>query len=105
MYMRFYWVHHRIAQKHFLIYWAPGSSTSLGDYHTKHHAGKHHQLVRPIYLHEPTSQCTIPQSAIVGLRRCVNPPVRMDARAPMTQTPKATRGMVPRSQSWTNAHD
>jgi hypothetical protein len=73
--MRFYWVRDRVAQKHFIIQWAPGS-TNLGDYHTKNFAGKHHQLVRSIYLHEPTSRRNIPQSAIVGLRGCVDSPVR-----------------------------
>jgi hypothetical protein len=57
--MRFYWVRDRVAQKHFRVYWAPGN-TNLGDYHTKHHAGKHHQCVRPLYLHEPTSPRNIP---------------------------------------------
>eukprot|EP00957_Ditylum_brightwellii_P187833 14301654-Ditylum_brightwellii.AAC.1 len=35
--MQFYWVHDRIAQNHFVIYWCPGSK-NLGDYHTKHHS-------------------------------------------------------------------
>jgi hypothetical protein len=77
--MRFYWVRDRVTQKHFIVQWAPGS-TNLGDYHTKHHASKHHQIIRPIYLHEPTSRCTIPQSAIVGLRGCVDSHGRTDGR-------------------------
>jgi hypothetical protein len=93
--IRFYWVRDRVAQKHFIIQWPPGS-TNLDDYHTKTFAGKHHQLVRSIYLHEPTSRRTIPQSAIVGLQGCVNSPVRptpvcLFVRNPMTQTTKTNR--------------
>jgi predicted DNA-binding WGR domain protein len=73
--MRFYWVRDRVAQKHFIIQWAPGN-TNLGDYHTKHFADKHHQTVRRLCLHEPTSRRNIPQSAIVGLRGCVDSPIR-----------------------------
>jgi hypothetical protein len=62
--------------------------------HTKHHAGKHHQGVRPLYLHEPTSPRDIPQSAIVGLGGCVNSPARTHVKTPpMTQTP--SRGPTP----------
>ena len=48
--MRFYWIQDRTQQKHFLIYWKPGS-TNLGDYHTKHHPASHHRLMRSTYLH------------------------------------------------------
>ena len=48
--MRFYWVRDRVQQGQFDIFWAPGS-TNLADYFTKHHPAKHHQIMRPIYLH------------------------------------------------------
>jgi hypothetical protein len=48
--MRFYWVRDRVQQGQFDIFWAPGS-TNLADYFTKHHPAKHHQSMRPIYLH------------------------------------------------------
>ena len=35
MYMRYYWIQDRVAQKHFQVYWRPGL-TNLGDYLTKH---------------------------------------------------------------------
>ena len=47
--MRFYWLCDRVQQGMFDVYWAPGLS-NLADYPTKHHSGKHHKAVRPIYL-------------------------------------------------------
>jgi hypothetical protein len=49
--MRFYWVQDRCKQGHFNIFWKPGT-TNLANYFTKHHAARHHQLMRPVYLHE-----------------------------------------------------
>jgi hypothetical protein len=48
--MRLYWVRDRVKQKHFHMHWKPGIF-NRGDYFTKHHAPKHHQQVRPQYLH------------------------------------------------------
>ena len=47
--MRFHWLRYRAAQKQFRYYWRPGP-TNLGDYHTKHHPGKHHQNVRAEFV-------------------------------------------------------
>ena len=47
--MRFHWLRNRVEQKQFNVHWAPGQ-INLGDYPTKHHSGKHHKMVRPIYL-------------------------------------------------------
>ena len=47
--MRFYWLCDRVQQGMFDVYWAPGLN-NLADYPTKHHSGKHHNAVRPIYL-------------------------------------------------------
>ena len=48
--MRFYWVRDRVKQGQFRIHWKPGN-TNLADYFTKHHSPRHHQAMRPIYLH------------------------------------------------------
>jgi hypothetical protein len=37
-------------------------SDNLADYFTKHHSPKHHQLMRPIFLHEPASMKPTPVS-------------------------------------------
>jgi len=47
--MRLHWLRCRAAQAQFRHYWRPGP-TNTGDYVTKHHAGVHHQAVRPKYL-------------------------------------------------------
>jgi hypothetical protein len=47
--MRFYWIRDRTRQNQFHPYWKSGK-TNLGDYHTKHHATKHHEEVRPLYV-------------------------------------------------------
>ena len=56
--MRFYWVRNRVDQGHFHVYWKPGK-TNLADYVTKHHTTTHHQLMRPIYLHQAHYMTTI----------------------------------------------
>ena len=48
--MRFYWIKDRVTLKQFAVHWEPGKY-NLADYPTKHHAGKHHRKVRPIYLY------------------------------------------------------
>ena len=49
--MRIHWMRDRIKQKQFVLYWKPGQE-NLADYPTKHHSGRHHKKVRPIYLYE-----------------------------------------------------
>ena len=49
--MRIHWMRDRIKQKQFVLYWKPGQE-NLADYPTKHHTGRHHKKVRPIYLYE-----------------------------------------------------
>ena len=49
--MQFYWIRDRVHQKQFNVYWRLGT-TNLADYVTKHHTSTHHQLMRPIYLHQ-----------------------------------------------------
>ena len=48
--MRFFWIKDRVTQRHFLVYWGPGS-TIKGDYFTKHFPASHHTTVRPQYVH------------------------------------------------------
>jgi len=59
--MRFYWIRDRIKQGQFTVLWRKGS-LNLADYFTKHHSPKHHQLMRPRYLHIPTNTRTTPTS-------------------------------------------
>ena len=64
--MRFHWIHDRIFQEHFHVFWKPGP-TNLGDYRSKHHPTPHHIKVRHTNLHEPH----ISQTTLQG---CVNYP-------------------------------
>ena len=66
--MRFHWIHDRILQEHFNVFWKPGP-TNLGDYHSKHHHTPHHIQVRHNNLHEPHGS----QNTFQG---CVNTPNR-----------------------------
>jgi hypothetical protein len=50
--MRYHWVRDRIVQKQFCVEWQPGAENKA-DYYTKHHAGAHHQRMRPLYLYIP----------------------------------------------------
>jgi len=49
--MRIHWMRDRIKQNQFVLHWRPGHE-NLADYPTKHHSGRHHKKVRPIYLYE-----------------------------------------------------
>ena len=53
--MRFYWVRDRCRQGQFHVYWRRGANNKA-DYFTKHHSAKHHKDVRPMYLHQPTTE-------------------------------------------------
>ena len=52
--MRYFWILDQEAQTIFKFLRHPGK-VNLGDYQTKTHDGKHHQKMRPIYLHENKS--------------------------------------------------
>ena len=56
--MRFYWLQDRVQQGMFDVYWEPGLN-NLADYPTKHHSGKHHRMLRSIYLYEKDSPTTV----------------------------------------------
>ena len=66
--IRFHWIHDRIIQEHFHVFWKLGP-TYLGDYHSKHHPTPHHIEVQHTTLHEPHSSQTT-------LQGCVNTPNR-----------------------------
>ena len=71
MEMRFFWVTDQVHLKAFNVQWHPGQE-NLGDYFSKHFDGKHHQEVRPWYLHEANSPRFLPRAAAPSaLRGCV----------------------------------
>ena len=51
--MWYYWVHDRIKQGHFHVFWCPGTE-NWADYITKHYPHIHHRCVRSQYLLDPT---------------------------------------------------
>jgi hypothetical protein len=54
IHMRYHWLRDRVAQKHFNVFWKPGSQ-NLGDYFTKHFSPAHqHKAMRPTYLAKGT---------------------------------------------------
>jgi hypothetical protein len=65
--MRYHWTRDRVRQKQFDVYWKPGK-LNKGDCFTKHHAPKHHQIVRSQYLHCPNGA----NACLAALRGCVN---------------------------------
>jgi hypothetical protein len=69
--MCFYWLSDCCKQGHFHIFWKPGT-TYLADYFMKHHAARHHQLMRPVYLHEDKAGAAI-ANALSILQGCVKP--------------------------------
>jgi hypothetical protein len=54
MEMRFFWVTDQVKNGAFNVQWHPGQE-NLANYFTKHFDAKHHQQVRPWYLHMPHS--------------------------------------------------
>jgi len=57
MEMRYFWVGDKVAQDAYEIKWHPGQE-NLADYQSKHH-----QAVRPWYLHEINSPLALPRAA------------------------------------------
>ena len=93
MEMRFFWVTDQVNQKIYLVKWHPGQE-NLADYFTKHFDGKHHQEVRPWYLHETNSPRLLPRAAAPSaLRGCVGKlPHGYDRTAPL---PRLVTSRVP----------
>jgi hypothetical protein len=108
--MRFYWVRDRTQQGHFNIFCRPGP-TNLADYFTKHHPAKHHQAMRPVYLHmmkqeeERAANHTIDYALLV-LQGCIETPVvwarpAHTSESPMSQNQRAQAALVSMSQTAT----
>ena len=63
MEMRFFWITDQVKMGNFDVQWHPGQE-NRDDYYTKHFDGKHHQAVRPWYLHEKNSPRELPRAAM-----------------------------------------
>ena len=61
MEMRYFYAVDQVKNKHFTVFWQPGAEI-LADYPSKHHDAKHHQNVRPYYLHERNSPQVLPRA-------------------------------------------
>ena len=71
MEMKFFWTTSQVAIGNFNVTWHPGQE-NLADYFTKHFDAKHHQNVRPWYLHMKNSPRTLPRAlAPRTLKGCV----------------------------------
>ena len=71
MEMRFFWVTDQTKLGNFDVQWHPGKE-NLADYFTKHFDSKHHQEVRPWYLHTSGSPRDLPRADTPSaLRGCV----------------------------------
>ncbi len=67
----FFWITNQVEIKNFNVTWHPGQE-NLADYFTKYFGARHHQLVRPYYLHMHNSPTMLPQAlAPSTLKGCV----------------------------------
>ena len=67
----FFWVTSQVELGNFHVTWHPGQE-NLADYFTKHFDAKHHQTVRPYYLHMNNSPRFLPRAlAPSTLKGCV----------------------------------
>ena len=66
-----------VKQQQFDAKWAPGKA-NMADYHTKHHAAKHHRHVRPWYLHMKHSPLSLP--TLSSSEGVLNPSTLVKAR-------------------------
>eukprot|EP00957_Ditylum_brightwellii_P011840 892469-Ditylum_brightwellii.AAC.1 len=96
--MRFYWVHNRCVQGHFLVYWGPGKD-NLGDYHTKHHSTAHHQRMRPMYLHTAYGAFLSMYTNPCSLQGCVESGKIQPTRAGNPERSIANNNTTKRTQS------
>ena len=96
MEMRFFWVTDQVKLKAFDVQWHPGQE-NMGDYTSKHHDAKHHQEVRPWYLHKKNSPRVLPRAAAPSaLRGCVgNLPNGYIRSAPLPRIPVLRQVQVP----------
>ena len=71
MEMRFFYIADQVSRGLFDVQWHPGQE-NLADYFTKRFDGRHHQEVRPWYLHMPNSPHELSRAAAPStLRGCV----------------------------------
>ena len=71
MEMRFFFITDQVNRGLFDVQWHPGQE-NLADYYTKHFDARHHQEVRPWYLHMHNSPRILPRAAAPStLRGCV----------------------------------
>ena len=84
MEMRFFWVADQVKNGSFDVQWHPGQE-NLADYFTKHFESRHHQEVRPWYLHMNNSPNFLPRAvAPSSLRGCIGTlPNRYHKSAPL----------------------
>jgi hypothetical protein len=96
MEMRFFWIGDQVKRQFFNVHWHPGQE-NLADYFTKHFDAKHHQAVRPWYLHAPGAPRRLPRAAAPStLRGCVGTlPNGYVRSAPLPRIPNIR---VPREQ-------
>ena len=71
MEMRFFWITDQVLIGNFNVTWHPGQE-NLADYFTKHFDARHHQNLRPWYLHTADSPTVLPRAlAPSALKGCV----------------------------------
>ena len=71
MEMRFFFIADQVSRGFFNVRWHPGQE-NMADYYTKAFNGKHHQEVRPWYLHMHNSPRELPRASNPStLRGCV----------------------------------
>jgi len=71
MEMRFFWMTDQVKNGSYDVQWHPGQE-NLADYFTKHFESRHHQEVRPWYLHMNNYPRFLPQAVAPStLRGCV----------------------------------
>ncbi len=100
MEMRFFWVGDQVKRQFFDVKWHPGQE-NLADYFTKHFDSKHHQAVRPWYLHIPLSPLLLPRAAAPStLRGCVGTlPNGYLRSSPLPRIQPSSPSRVPYGQS------
>ena len=99
MEMRFVWITDLVKIGNFDVQWHPGQE-NRADYYTKHFDGRHHQVVRPWYLHEKNSPRDLPRAAAPSaLRGCVgNIPNGYNRTCPLTRLLVQQQARVPVGQ-------
>ena len=102
MEMRFFWITDQVKIGNFDVRWHPGQE-NRADYYTKHFDGRHHQAVRPWYLHEKNSPRVLPRAAAPSaLRGCVgNIPNGYNRTCPLPRLLVRQQARVPVRQSGT----